>query len=104
MPVAQRLCELVPDQRERPEPEHGARVLDSEALRPAQRGLGAREVRRIGRLPPAQLVREPELRQQRRIAGPGTNLGLEARDGGGGDPAGCSRERPIGERNGSSRR
>ncbi len=74
--------ELVPDQRERPEPEHGAGVLDSEALRPAQRGLGAREVRRIGRLPPAQLVREPELRQQRRIAGPGTNLGLEARDGG----------------------
>ena len=55
----------MPDERERAEPEDGVRILDPEPDRAAQRRLGARKVRGIGGLPPAQLIREPELRQQR---------------------------------------
>ena len=61
--VLERRAELVPDERERAEPENRVGILAPNAKRPAQRRLGAREVRGIGGLAPAQLIREPELRR-----------------------------------------
>ena len=61
--TAVRQCgsKLVLDERERPQSEHGVRVVVPEAERASQRRLGAREVRGVRCLTPAQLVREAEL-------------------------------------------
>ena len=93
------------DQRERAEPERGVRVLDAEPNGAAQRGLRTREVRRVGRLPPAQLIREAELREQaaRRAAAPAP-AASSAASAGRADAAGRSGERPIRERHRSGRR
>ena len=102
--VLQRRAELVLDERERAEPENRVGILDAESNRPAQSRLGARKVRGIGGLPPAQLIREPELRQKRGVPRFSAHLRLERHERRGADAAGCSRERPICERHGSCRR
>ena len=68
-----------------------------------QGGLGTREVRRIGSLPPAQLIREAELREEPGVARLRPNLCLERRERRGADTAGRSGERPICERHRSGR-
>ncbi len=96
--------ELVADEGERAEPENGVRILPPVPDRATQGGLGAREVRRIGRFPPAQLEREAQLRQQAGVLRPGLHLGLERREWRCADAAGRSSQRPICERYGRGQR
>ena len=102
--VLQRRAKLVLDERERAEPENRVGIVDAEANGPPQRGFGARKVRGIGGLPPAQLICESELRQKCGVPRLGPHLRLERHERRCADAAGRSRERPICERHGSCRR
>ncbi len=66
-PEHESLPELVADQRQVAEPERGGRVSRGGGERSPQRGLRARQVARIARLAPAQLVGEPERRERCRV-------------------------------------
>ena len=101
--TAVRQCgsELVLDERERPQSEHGVRVVVPEAERASQRRLGAREVRGVRRLTPAQLVREAELDEKLGVMRAGVHRCFQSAHPCRADSARRSGERVLDEHTGS---